>query len=529
MELGLIEFGPIELVLGLFVVIVALAYLARRVGVAYPILLVLGGLVLGYAPGVPQIELEPDVVFLLLLPPILFGAAYSTPIRDFKANARPIALLAIGLVLFTTVVVGSVAYMLVPSMGLAAAFALGAIVAPTDPLAAMEVGRRVGLPRLIATILEGESLINDGTALVIYRVAVGAVGGGFSLANAGLEFVLGAVGGIAIGLAVGWVIAELRKRLDDPPVEVTISLLTGYAAYVPAERVGASGVLAAVTIGIYIGWRAPEISSARQRVAGYSMWTILTFLLNALLFVLIGLQLPLILKGLEDEPLGELIGIAAAVAAVVIVSRLVWMHLMTGAIRALDRRPSQRDRRGTWRGRMVGGWAGMRGAVSLAAALALPIDFPARDQLLFITFGVILATLVLQGLTLPAVIRWSGVHDDGSEAEEELLARRRATEAALAHLDELAAAEWTRDDTVERMRGMYEYRSRRLGARAGETEDEEGGGYEHRSRKYQKMVRSVLDAQRRAVVELRNQGEISNDVMHRIERELDLEDERLEI
>ena len=178
---------------------------------------------------------------------------------------------------------------------------------------------------------------------------------------------------------------------------------------------------------------------------------------------------------------------------------------------------------------MVGGWAGMRGAVSLAAALALPATFPFRDELLFITFGVILATLVLQGLTLPAVIRWSGVHDDGSEAREELLARRRATEAALAHLDELAAQEWTRDDTVERMRALYDYRARRLGARAGETEDEEGGGYEHRSRKYQKMVRSVLDAQRRAVVDLRNSGEISNDVMHRIERELDLEDERLEI
>ncbi len=520
----------VELVLiSLLVAVALLASTSRAIGIPYPIVLVLGGLVMGFVPGIPEVELDPELVLVVFLPPLLYSAAFFASLRDLRYDIRSISLLAIGLVIATACSVAVVAHALIDGLPWAAAFALGAIVAPTDPLAAMEVGRRVGLPRRIATILEGESLINDGTALVIYRVAVGAVGGGFSLANAGLEFVLGAVGGIAIGLAVGWVIAELRKRLDDPPVEVTISLLTGYAAYVPAERVGASGVLAAVTIGIYIGWRAPEISTARQRVAGYSMWTILTFLLNALLFVLIGLQLPLILKGLEDEPLGELIGVAAAVAAVVIVSRLVWMHLMTGAIRALDRRPSQRERRGTWRGRMVGGWAGMRGAVSLAAALALPSDFPARDQLLFITFGVILATLVLQGLTLPAVIRWSGVQDDGSEAAEELLARRRATEAALAHLDELAAAEWTRDDTVERMRGLYEYRSRRLGARAGETEDEDGGGYEHRSRKYQKMVRSVLDAQRQAVVELRNQGEISNEVMHRIERELDLEDERLEI
>jgi CPA1 family monovalent cation:H+ antiporter len=520
----------VELVLiSLLVAVSVLSAASRSIGVPYPIVLVLGGLVMGFIPGIPEVELDPELVLVIFLPPLLYSAAFFASLRDLRYDIRSISLLAIGLVLVTACAVAVVAHALIDGLPWAAAFALGAIVAPTDPLAAMEVGRRIGLPRRIATILEGESLINDGTALVIYRVAVGAVGGSFSLAEAGLEFVLGAAGGVAIGLAVGWVIAEIRKRLDDPPVEVTISLLTGYAAYVPAERVGASGVLAAVTIGIYVGWRAPEISTARQRIAGYSMWTILTFLLNALLFVLIGLQLPLILDGLSDEPLGELVGITAAVAVVVIACRLAWMHLMTGAIRALDRRPSQRERRGTWRGRVVGGWAGMRGAVSLAAALALPSDFPARDQLLFVTFGVILATLVLQGLTLPAVIRWSGVHDDGSEAAEELLARRRATEAALARLDELRAVEWTRDDTVERMRGLYDYRARRLSARAGDGEDEEGGGYEHRSRKYQKMVRTVLDAQRRAVVELRNRGEISNDVMHRIERELDLEDERLEI
>jgi Na+/H+ antiporter len=520
----------VELVLiSLLVSVSVLAAAARAVDIPYPIVLVLGGLVMGFVPGIPEVELQPELVLVIFLPPLLYSAAFFASLRDLRYDIRSISLLAIGLVIATACAVAVVAHALIDGLPWAAAFALGAIVAPTDPLAAIEIGRRLNLPRRISTILEGESLINDGTALVIYRVAVGAVGGGFSIVHAGWQFVAGGLGGVAIGLAVGWVIAEIRKRLDDPPVEVTISLLSGYAAYVPAERLGCSGVLAAVTIGIYIGWRAPEISSARQRIAGYSMWTILTFLLNALLFVLIGLQLPLILDGLRDEPLGELIGVAAAVAAVVIVCRLAWMHLMTGAIRALDRRPVQRERRGTWRGRMVGGWAGMRGAVSLAAALALPADFPARDELLFVTFSVILATLVLQGLTLPAVIRWSGVHDDGSEAAEELLARRRATEAALAHLDELSSLEWTRDDTVERMRALYGYRQRRLGARAGESDDEDGGGYEHRSRKYQKMVRSVLDAQRRAVVELRNSGEISNEVMHRIERELDLEDERLEI
>ena len=462
---------------------------------------------------------------MIFLPPLLYSAAFFASLRDLKYDLRSISLMAVGLVIATACAVAVVAHALIDGLPWAAAFALGAIVAPTDPLAAIEVGRRVGLPRRLATILEGESLINDGTALVIYRVAVVAVGGTFSLADAGARFVLGAAGGIAIGLAVGWVIAEIRKRLDDPPVEVTISILSGYAAYVPAERIGASGVLAAVTIGIYIGWRAPEISNPRQRIAGYSMWTILTFLLNALLFVLIGLQLPLILEGLQDEPMGELLGVAAAVSFVVIACRMVWVHVSTYAIRMLDRRASQVARRGSWRGRVVVGWAGMRGAVSLAAALALPADFPARDQLLFITFGVIFATLVLQGLTLPAVIRWSGVHDDGAEAEEELLARRRATEAALTRLDELEALDWTRNDTIERMRGLYRYRTSRLAART--TDDE--GDYEHRSVKYQKMVRDVLDAQRRAVVELRNTGQISNDVMHRIERELDLEDERLEI
>jgi CPA1 family monovalent cation:H+ antiporter len=516
----------VELVLiSLLVAVSVLSAASRAIGVPYPIVLVLGGLVMGFIPGVPDVELDPELVLVIFLPPLLYSAAFFASLRDLRYDLRSISLMAVGLVIATACAVAVVAHALIEDLPWAAAFALGAIVAPTDPLAAIEVGRRVGLPRRLATILEGESLINDGSALVIYRVAVLAVGGTFSYADAGARFVLGAAGGIAIGLAVGWVIAEIRKRLDDPPVEVTISILSGYAAYVPAERIGASGVIAAVTIGIYIGWRAPEISNPRQRIAGFSMWTILTFLLNALLFVLIGLQLPLILEGLQDEPIGELLGVAAAVSAVVIACRMVWVHVITYAIRALDRRASQVARRGTWQGRIVTGWAGMRGAVSLAAALALPADFPARDQLLFITFGVIFATLVLQGLTLPAVIRWSGVHDDGAEAEEELLARRRATEAALTRLDELEALDWTRDDTIERMRGLYRYRTSRHAART--TDDE--GDYEHRSVKYQKMVRDVLDAQRRAVVELRNTGQISNDVMHRIERELDLEDERLEI
>jgi CPA1 family monovalent cation:H+ antiporter len=381
----------------------------------------------------------------------------------------------------------------------------------------------------MVNILEGESLINDGTALVIYRAAIAAVGGSFSLLEAGASFVLDAAGGILIGLVVGKLIAEFRRRIDDPPVEVTLSLLSGYAGYVPAERIGASGVLAAVTVGIYVGWLAPDISTARMRLQGSAMWDILTFLLNALLFVLIGLQLPRVIDRLGGQPSSALVLAAIAVCLVVIGCRMVWVHAVTFLIRAIDRRAVQRARRGPWRERVVASWAGMRGAVSLAAALALTPGFPARDEILFITFAVIFATLVAQGLTLPLVIRWAHVRQDDGDAREDLMARRVATTAALARLDELALVEWTRDDTIERMRALYRYRERRLEARAGDGDGDGDEDYEHRSLKYQKVVRQVIAAQRAAVVELRNRGDISNEVMHRIERELDLEDERLEI
>jgi Na+/H+ antiporter len=519
----------VELVLiSLLVAVAGLAAAARAVNIPYPIVLVVGGLVLGFVPGLPNPELDPELVLVIFLPPLLYSAAFFANLRELRTDARAISLLAIGLVLATMCVVAAIAHALVDGLPWAAAFALGAIVAPTDPLAATAIARRQGAPRRTVAIIEGESLVNDGTALVAYRVAVAAaVGGGFSLWEAGLEFVLGAAGGVLIGLAVGWIVAEIRRRLDDVPVEITISLLSGYAAYLPAEALHASGVLAAVTVGIVVGWRAPRISSPTMRIQGYAVWETLVFLLNALLFVLIGLQLPLILDGLSGQPALTLIGYGAAVSAGVILTRIAWLNTSPYVIRALDRRESQRARRAGWRPRMIVAWSGMRGAVSLAAALALPADFPQRDLVLFLTFSVIFTTLVLQGLTLPALIRGLGVHDDGAEAREELHARRAAVTAALDRLDALAGLEWTRDDTVERMRNMYLYRRRRLDSRAGELDD--GDDYDHRSIKYQKMVRGVLDAQRDELVRLRNRGEISNQVMHRLERELDLEDERLEI
>jgi Na+/H+ antiporter len=521
-------------IVALFVSVAGLNVLARWFSVPYPIPLVLGGVALGLLPGMPEIELEPDLVLLVFLPPLLYSAAFFADLRALRSNARPISLLAIGLVLVTMGVVAVIGH---EAIGLTwpMAFALGAIVSPTDPLAATAIMRRLGAPRRIVNVVEGESLVNDATALVAYKVAVAAaVGGSFSVVDAGFEFVYSALGGIAIGLVVGYVVAEIRRRLDDTPTELTISLLTAYAAFVPADAIGVSGVLAAVTTGIYMGWRAPEIASPQTRLQGFALWEMLVFLLNATLFILIGLQLPVIVDALQNRSSGEVVGYSALVCATVIGARFVWTFTAPYVVRALDRRPQQRARRVGWRVRVVGAWAGMRGAVSLAAALALPLEtdagapLPDRDLVLFITFAVILVTLVGQGLTLPWLIRRLGVVEDGAEEEaEEIRARLFASRAALERIDELAAEDWVREDTAERLRNLHRFRQRRFKVRAGKMEDEDG--IEDRSMNYQRLLRELYLVQRRALVELRNGGTISNEVMHRIERELDLEESRLEI
>jgi CPA1 family monovalent cation:H+ antiporter len=464
---------------------------------------------------------------------LLYQAAFFSSPRDLRADARAITLLAVGLVLATTSAVAAAAHTVVGGLPWAAAFTLGAIVAPTDPLAATAIARRLGVPRRLVTVLEGESLVNDASALVAYRLAVAAVvAGSFSLWGAGLQFVGRGIGGVAIGVAVGWLIAEARRRIEDPVVEIVLSVVTGYAAYLPAELMGASGVLAAVTAGLYVGWRAPELASPSTRLLGFSFWEVLVYLLNAVLFVLVGLQLHPILTGVSGSSAAVLLGQAALVSAVVIAVRIVWGFSVPYLVRALDRRPAQRARRVGARERLVASWSGMRGAVSLAAALALPLEtstgqpFPQRNLIIFVTFGVIFATLVLQGLSLPWLIRRLGLHRDDSEEQEELRGRLRATDAALTRLEELAVQEWTREDTVQRMRGLYQFRRRRLKARAGYLADD---GVQDRSLAYQRLVRELLEAQRREIVRLRNQGQISNEVMHRIERDLDLEDSRLEI
>jgi monovalent cation/hydrogen antiporter len=524
----------VELILILlFVSVAGLNAAANWLSVPYPILLVLGGLALGLVPGVPDVELDPDLVLVLFLPPLLYSAAFFTDLRSLRDNVRPLSLTAIGLVLLTTVTVAVIAHEVI-GMTWAVAFALGAIVSPTDPVAATAIMRRVGAPRRIVNMIEGESLFNDASALVAYRVAVAAaVGGSFSLLDASLEFVGAAAGGVAIGVAVGYVVAAIRRRLEDPTTEITISLFTGYAAYLPADELGLSGVLAAVAAGIYLGWRAPELISPSTRIQAYGTWEVLGFLVNAVLFMLIGLQLPVIVDGLAGRPWLEPVGYAALVVATVIGTRFLWLFTVPYVIRALDRRPQQRLRRVGVRPRIVVGWSGMRGAVSLAAALALPLEtdagtpLPERDLVLFITFAVILVTVVGQGLTLPALIRRLGVADDGDdEGQEELRARLTAAKAAIDSLDQLETEEWTRTETIERVRALYEFRKRRFAARAGKIEDD---GIEDRSLTYQRMMHVVFGAQRQALVGLRNRGEISSEVMRRIERELDLEESRLEV
>ena len=520
----------LELVIfGLLVGIVAFASLASLLRVPYPITLVLGGLAIGFIPGVPSPELDPELVLLIFLPPLLYGAAFFTSLRDLRRNARPIALLSIALVFTTMGVVALIAHHVL-GLSWGVSFVLGAIVSPTDAVAPAEIMRRIGAPRQMITVVEGENLTNDWTALVLYRVAVAAVvSGTFSLFDATVEFLLSGVGGLAVGLVAGRIIRELRRRINDPPTEITISILSGYAAYLPAEELGFSGVIAAVTVGIYMGWHTPELTTPLMRLQGVSVWEILTFLLNAVLFLLVGLQMPGILEDLSGESAGELIAWALLISLTVVVVRLAWGFTVVFLVRALDRREVQRARRSTWQSRFVIGWAGMRGSVSLAAALAVPLEtdsgapFPERDLIIFLAFAVILVTLVGQGLTLAPLIKLLGIEDDGTEEREEIEARTRIAEAALARLDELGDEDWVREDTIGRVRGMYEYRRRRFTARS----DGDGDAYEERTDQYLRLMYELYDAQREALIELRNSLEISDEVRRRIERELDLEESRL--
>jgi monovalent cation/hydrogen antiporter len=511
----------------------ALLGLAPLLRVPYPILLVLGGLAVGFVPGVPHVALRPDVVLVAILPPLLYSAAFFTSLRDLRRNVRPLSLLAVGLVLATTISVAAVCHAAISGLSWPVSFVIGAVVAPTDAVAATAIASRLGLPRRLVTLLEGESLINDATALVAYGFAVTAVlTGSFSLWHAAWRFVVDVVGGIGIGLAVGFVIRQIRRRLDHSPTEIAIALLSGYLAYLPAEAAGVSAVLATVTVGIYVGWYTPELTTVQTRLQGDAVWDILTFLLNALLFGIIGLQLRPILDGLSGRSTMSLLADAVIVGGAVILTRFVWVYPATYVPRFLFRTIRERDPYPPWQYPTLISWAGLRGAVSLAAALALPLTtdsgspFPQRDFVIYLAFCVILATLVLQGLSLPILIRALHLEDDGIAAKEEVKARIHAAEAALARLEELAAEDWVRDDTAERLRGLYRFRQSRFAAR---FDDQDDGEIEQRSLDYQRLRRELLAAERNAVVELRRQGRINDQIMNLVQRDLDLEDARLDV
>jgi len=530
-----------ELILLLLAVVAAVTLLAARIGVPYPILMVVAGLALGLllgVLGVPRVELPPDLVLVLFLPPILFSAAYFLSPRELWRNIRPITLLAVGLVFTTTLAVAFVVMALAPQLGWPVAIALGAIVSPPDAIAATSIARQLNLPRRLVIIFEGESLVNDATALTTYRLAVAAVGvsGGFDLGEAAVTFATVAVGGVIVGLVVGWVASWLLSLLEDPPVEVLISLLIPFVAYLPAESLEVSGVLATVSAGLLVGFRAPRVMRSDTRLLGTSTWSMVIFVVNGLAFLLIGLQLPTVIADVSGYAPGELLWMAAAVSLTVVMVRLLWIYPATYLPRWLIPSVARRDPAPPARVPVILGWGGMRGAVSLAAALALPttIDgepFPGRGLVIFLAFSVILVTLIGQGLTLPALIRALGVEDDGSVVREEAHARRVATQAALVRLEEMRSEVPGHLPLLDQLRDRYEHRGEHIhddGDPAVVSEPEDMTPEQVEEMEHDEIRRSVILAERLAVLELRDRGEINDEALRAIERDLDLDELRRE-
>jgi monovalent cation/hydrogen antiporter len=516
----------LEAVVLLLGAVLLLMAVARRLLVPYPIFLVLGGLILGFVPGVPAVRLDPELVFLIFLPPILWSAAYFTSFRDFQANLRPITLLAVGLVVATTAAVAAVAHAIVPGLPWPAAFALGAIVSPPDAVAATAIARRLRIPHRVVTILEGESLVNDAAALVLYRAAVAAtVTGAFVARETLVQFVLAAAGGVAIGLAIGLLTREALHHSEDSLVETAITLLAPYAAWIAAERMHASAVLACVAGGLYVRRGFSAAVPPTTRIQSRAVWELLVFVLNGVIFVLIGLQLRAIRdEGLIENP-ARLVVYGAVISAVAIAIRLLWVPLAAVIPRLVSPALRRRDPLPPWPSIFLLAWTGMRGIVSLAAALALPLTtaagtpFPARDEIVVLTFAVILATLVLQGLTLGPLIRWLRLADDGTLELEEVHARQEAARAVLARLDDLAQGPEASREDIRQMQTLYTQRVQRAS-----SIDPGAGAEAARVQAARRRLRhETLSAERLALIALRDQGVISDDVLHRLEQELDIE------
>ena len=554
----------VEIVIFLLIIAAGLEMLSRRIGVPRPILLVIAGTLLAFAPAAPTVRVDPDLVFFIFVPPLLYWAAINTSYREFRRNGLDIILLAVGLVVATAAVVAVVAHTMFATLSWPAAFALGAAVGPTDAVAATAVMRRFGVPRALVSILEGESLVNDATSLVIFEMALTAGNTGqFSLGPAMLSFLWAAGGGIIFGLAAGWCIASLRRWIGrtserSPVLESSISLLTPFVAFLAADRAGVSGVLAVVVAGLYLGHASAHLLTAASRIQAINMWEIVDFLLEGLLFIFIGLGLPLALGAVRvggEETLSRLIATAAAVSAVVIVLRLAWVFPAAYAPRYIRRRFADRNAPyPPWQNVFFVGWAGLRGAVSLVLALSVPfatssgVPFPGRDVVIFVTFVVILVTLVGQGLTLRPLISTLGLEPDRAEAFEETNARLQTARAALARLDEIdrketgLPSEFDAADVrsvVDALRDEYTHRvhlySNEVRTRSipppdpnGEPDVPDDDAVEadldgRRAGSYRLLRLATLDAERQRLIQMRDGGDISDVVLHRVERDLDLE------
>ncbi len=517
--------------LALLAAIIALTAIGPKIKLPAPTLMVIAGLAIGLMPGLPSIRLDPDLVFLVFLPPILYAAAWNTWWHDFQRNLTSISLLAFGLVVATMLAVAVVAHAVVPGMSWGVALMLGAIVSPPDAAAATAICQRLGVSRNIVTVLEGESLVNDAAGLICFRVALAAiVSGTFDPGRAAINLVWVSIAGLAVGLVIGFVIAALHKRIRDPLITTGISMLAPYLAYLPAEKLHVSGVLATVTAGLYVSWKSPVIFSPQARLAAIPFWNLIILIVNGLVFVLIGLNLDTALRAVREYSLTQLAWYALAVSAAAIAIRVIWVFSMSRASPLLARlNPwGRRERPLNVSSQAVVAWTGMRGIVSLALALSLPITiqsgepFPMRDLIVLLTFAVIFATLVLQSLTLPPLIRFLG-EDVAAEGEnEEIVARLIASSTALSRLEGEGRASSTpalarvRDAYLERVELatneiLHETVSRHHG-RAG-SEDP------HRLR--------AIQAEREAILRLREQGELSEETFRKIERDLDLEESRL--
>jgi monovalent cation/hydrogen antiporter len=507
----------IESILVLLLAAALLVRLADYGKIPAPIVLVLGGLGIAFVPGLPDVELEPDTIFLLFLPPLVYAAGWRASPLELRAVVRPLGLLAVGLVFVTAAVVALVAHAMVPGMSWAEAAVLGAVIAPTDAVSATSIFRRLGAPDRVRLLVEGESMINDGTALVLYRIALGvAAGGAFSLGDAALEFVGVALGGIVAGLAVGYLSDRVIRRQSESDLAIMLSLLTAYGAYIGAEELHVSGILAAVVAGLYAGYRSPHSLDADVRLNAVAFWNVLVFGLEIALFVLLGLQLPEIVETLEESSSGvvELLPAVAAIAAASIAARLAFVFAMRG------------DAGETLGERFAVGWSGMRGAVSLAAALAVPLSVDGRPQIIFLTFALILVTLVGQGLSLPFVIRALRLEQPRRWSDEEAVARMEAAQSALDRIDEMEQDERASETQLKRLRDLYRARFRMCQAVLG-GEDPEAAAREQRIADYGELRRELIGIERGELLTLRGSGRLRDQTLRQIERDLDLEEARI--